>query len=238
MKTWREAMKMVSGGGADFGMLPIENSTAGSVSDIYDLLLDFRIYIVGEQIIPIEHMLMAVPGTKLSDIRTVLSHPQALAQCADFLRSHPEWEQKEVLNTAAAAEMVAGDGLSTQAAIAGRSAAEYFGLEILKDSGLSAERNSTRFIIISARSCFLKSAEKISICFGLPHECGTLYGTLGHLAFNGLNMTKIESRPVPDHPFEYRFFIDFEGNLDDPEVRNALLGIKEETGDLRVLGNY
>ena len=239
VKTWREAMELVTEGEADFAVLPIENSTAGIVSDIYDLLLEFNNYIVGEQIIPIEHTLMAVPGTKMEEIRTVFSHPQGLAQCAAYLDAeHPDWKRESVLNTAMAAEKVSKEGLHTQAAIASRSAAEYFGLEILKDGGLSAEQNSTRFIIISHNRMFARDAKKVSICFGLPHKCGTLYSMLSHFIFNGLNMFKIESRPIPDHPFEYRFFIDFEGNLEDAAVRNALRGLKEEAEELRLLGNY
>lgn len=238
VRTWKEAMEKVSRDEADYAVLPIENSTAGSVSDIYDLLLEYDNYIVGEQIIPIEHMLMALPGTTMDSIRTVYSHPQALAQCRDFLNTHPAWEQIQVLNTAMAAEKVAREGRRDQAAIASRSAASCYGLEILKDSGLSAEKNATRFVIISHNRAFVKDAKKISICFGLPHACGTLYNMLSHIVFNGLNMTKIESRPVPDKPFEYRFFIDFEGNLADPAVRNAIRGIEAEAGELKLLGNY
>ncbi|MEE8835562.1 MAG: prephenate dehydratase [Eubacteriales bacterium] len=238
VRTWREAMKLVSSEQADYAVLPIENSTAGSVSDIYDLLLEFDNYIVGEQILKIDHMLMALPGASMDSIRTVYSHPQALAQCRDFLAAHPEWKQVRVLNTAMAAEKVAREGRTDQAAIASRSAAECFGLNILKDGGLSAEKNSTRFVIVSHNRAFVKDAGKVSICFGLPHECGTLYNMLSHFIFNGLNMTKIESRPVPDRPFEYRFFIDFEGNLSDAAVRNALRGIQAEAVGLRLLGNY
>lgn len=238
VRTWKEAMEKISSEEADYAVLPIENSTAGSVSDIYDLLLSYDNYIAGEQIIPIDHMLMALPGATMESIRTVYSHPQALAQCRDFLNTHPEWEQIQVLNTAMAAEKVAREGRIDQAAIASRSAAECYGLQILKDSGLSKEQNATRFVIISHNRAFVKDAQKISICFGLPHECGTLYNMLSHIVFNGLNMTKIESRPIPERPFEYRFFIDFGGNLADPAVRNALRGIEAEAGELRLLGNY
>ena len=239
VSTWREAMDLVARHEMDFGVLPIENTTAGSVSDIYDLLLHYHNYIVGEQTIKIDHMLMALPGTRPEDIKTVYSHPQGLAQCAPWLdKNHPEWTRRQVLNTAMAAEKVAREGRRDQAAIASRSAAEYFGLQILQEGGMSAEKNSTRFIILSARRCFVKSARKISICFGLPHACGTLYNILSHFIFNGLNMFKIESRPIPDRPFEYRFFIDFEGNLADPAVKNALRGIQAEAVDLCLLGNY
>lgn len=238
VRTWKDAMKMVAEGMADYAVLPIENTTAGSVSDMYDLLLQFENYIVGEQIIRIDHVLMGLPGAGLSDIRKVYSHPQGLAQCKNFLDGHPLWERIPVLNTAMGAEKVAREGDKSQAAIASRTAAEYYGLDILQEDGLSAEKNSTRFLIVGKNKVFRRDARKISICFGLAHETGTLYGVLSHIAFNGLNMTKIESRPVPEHPFTYRFFIDFEGNLADPAVQNALRGIQEEAGDLRILGNY
>lgn len=238
VRTWKEAMDMVSGGDADFAVLPIENSTAGSVSDIYDLLVQYHNYIVGEQILKINHMLMALPDAELEDIDIVYSHPQGLAQCREFLEKHPGWKQQSVLNTAMAAEKVAREGLKNQAAIAGRSAAEYFGLKILEEDGLSKEKNSTRFIIISHNRAFVRDAKKISLFFGLPHECGTLYNILSHFIYNGLNITKIESRPIPEKPFQYRFFMDFEGNLGDPAVKNALRGIEAEAGEFRLLGNY
>jgi chorismate mutase/prephenate dehydratase len=238
VRTWREAMEMISNEEADYAVLPIENSTAGSVSDIYDLLLEYDNYIVGEQIIKIDHMLMALPGATMEGIKTVYSHPQALAQCKEYLDRHPSWQRVNVLNTAMAAEKVSREGRLDQAAIASRSAAGYYGLNILQEGGMSEEKNSTRFVIISHNRAFVKNAQKISICFGLPHECGTLYNMLSHFIFNGLNMTKIESRPVPDQPFRYRFFIDFEGNLADPAVRNALRGIQAEAGELKLLGNY
>ncbi len=238
VKTWKEAMEMVSDGEADFAVLPIENSTAGIVTDIYDLLLQYDNYIVGEQILKIDHMLMALPDAEMDDIDIVYSHPQGLAQCREYLDRHRNWKQREVLNTAMAAEKVAKEGLKNQAAIASRSAAEFFNLKILEEGGMSKEQNSTRFIIISHNRCFVRDAQKMSICFDVPHKTGSLYNMLSHFIFNGLNMYKIESRPIPDTPFEYKFFIDFVGNLNDPEVKNALRGLKAEAPGLRILGNY
>ena len=237
VETWKEAMQQVAEQKVDYGVLPIENSTAGSVSDIYDLMIRYPNYIVGEQILKIEHTLMAVPGASLEDIRTVYSHPQGLAQCRNYLEQHPGWKQEEVLNTAMAAEKVAKEGDRTQAAIASRYAAEHFGLNILAEGCLSGESNSTRFIIISNQKCFDRNAGKISICIELPHESGSLYNILAHFIYNDLNMTKIESRPIPEQNWEYRFFIDFEGNLSSPAVKNALRGIASEASSLRLLGN-
>lgn len=238
VETWKEAMELVAGGQADYAVLPIENSTAGVVQDIYDLMAEYHNYIVGEQIIRIEHQLMGVEGAQLSDIRRVYSHPQALAQCKKFLEKNPGWTQERSLNTAFAAKKVAEEGDKTQAAIAGRSAAEYFGLEILESQGLSTDTNSTRFIVISNQKRFIKNAEKISVYFELPHESGSLYNLLSHFIYNDLNMTKIESRPIAGRNWEYRFFIDFEGNLSEAAVKNALRGIDAEASYLRILGNY
>ena len=237
VSTWREAMRLVADGDVDYGVVPIENSTAGSVSDIYDLLADFPIYIVGEQVIPINHRLLGIPGAKTDEIRKVFSHPQALAQCRAYLESHPEWEAVPVLNTAMAAEKIAKDQNPTFAAIASDTAAEFYGLDVLEDGPISRKKNATRFVILSNRCCFVRNARRISICFELPHQCGTLYNVLSHFIFNDLNMTRIESRPIPGKAWEYRFFIDFEGNLNNPGVQNALFGIRSETADLRLLGS-
>lgn len=238
VKTWREAMELVASGERDWGVFPIENSTAGSVSDVYDLMAEYPIYIVGEQVLPISHNLMKVPGAKTEDIKTLFSHPQALAQCRKFLeKNHPEWKQVEMLNTALAAKKIAEDQDPTQAAIASKYAAELYGLEIFQNGGMTQKVNSTRFVIVSNKKEFREDAKTVSICVELPHESGSLYSILSHFIFNDLNMTRIKSRPIEEKPWEYRFFIDFEGNLSDVAVQNALLGIATEA-KLRLLGNY
>ena len=236
--TWKEAMESIKEGAADYAVLPIENSTAGIVSDIYDLLVQYPHYIVGEQILPVSHVLMALPGSTLSDIHTVISHPQALSQCRKYLEEHETWETEERLNTAAAAKEVAQKGDRSLAAIGSRYAAEHFGLSVLEEGIHDAEGNATRFVIISGQKRFVKSAQKISICLELPHTSGSLYNILAHFIYNNLNMTKIESRPIPQKKWEYRFFVDFEGNLSDPAVKNALRGIESEARKFRIFGNY
>lgn len=235
--TFRDAMSAIDEGSADFAVLPIENSTAGIVSEIYDLLVEFENYIVGEQIIKIEHCLLGVPGADISDIKTVYSHPQSLMQSAKYLSDH-DWKQISMQNNAFAAKKVAEDGDSTQAAIASEHAANIYGLEVLKKEVNQSGSNSTRFIIVTNQKIFKKDAGKISICFELPHESGSLYHMLSHFIYNGLNMTKIESRPIEDRNWEYRFFIDFEGNLSDSAVKNALRGLREEARNMKILGNY
>ena len=235
--SFRDAMSAIDEGSADFAVLPIENSTAGIVNEIYDLLQEYENYIVGEQIIKIEHCLLGVPGTKLSDIRTVYSPPQSLMQSAKYLSNH-DWQQISMQNNAFAAKKVAEDNDRTQAAIAGEYAAKVYGLEVLdkgiNDSGV----NSTRFIIVTNQKIFRKDAKKVSICFEVPHESGSLYHMLSHFIYNNLNMTKIESRPIEDRAWEYRFFIDFEGNLADSAVKNALRGLRDEARNMKILGNY
>ncbi len=235
--SFRDAMSAIDEGAADFAVLPIENSTAGVVSEIYDLLVEFENYIVGEQIIKIEHCLLGVPGASLSDIKTVYSHPQSLMQSSRFLTDHG-WQQISLQNNAFAARKVADEKDVSQAAIASELAGKLYGLDILKKGINNSGDNSTRFIVVTNQKVFRKNAGKISICFELPHESGSLYHMLSHFIYNNLNMTKIESRPISGRTWEYRFFVDFDGNLSDESVRNALRGLREEAQNMRVLGNY
>lgn len=236
--TFRDAMEAIEEGSADFAVLPIENSSAGAVSQVYDLLVEFENYIVGEVVIPIRHTLAGIAGTKLDEIERVYSHPQGLMQSARFLDEHGAWQQISVANTAMAAKKVLEDARRNQAAICSEYAAEIYGLEILQREINSSEKNSTRFIIVTNQKVFLKDAKKISICFEIAHESGSLYHLLSHFIYNNLNMTKIESRPIEDRPWEYRFFIDFEGNMSDGAVKNAIRGLREEARNLKILGNY
>ena len=236
--TFRDAMVAIEEGSADFAVLPIENSTAGIVNEIYDLLVEFENYIVGEQITKIEHCLMAVPGTRLEEIRTVYSHPQSFMQSSRFLGENSSWRLISMQNNAFAAKKVMEDGDNTQAAIASVHAANTYGLEILKQGVNQNSSNSTRFIIVTNQKIFLKQAQKISICFEVSHESGSLYHMLSHFIYNNLNMCKIESRPIEERNWEYRFFIDFEGNLADGAVKNALRGLRDEARNMKILGNY
>ena len=238
VKTWRDAMEEVAEGRADYAVLPIENSTAGIVAGIYDLLAEYDLSIVGEQIIRPEHVLLGMPDASLEDITCVCSHPQALAQCGKYLEAHQGWKTREMENTAGSAKQVKEDGDKTQAAIASRQAGELYGLMILAENICYNGQNATRFIIVSKKPIYVKEAHKISIFFELPHESGTLYNMLSHIIYNGLNMTKIKSRPIAGRTWEYRFFVDFEGNLKDSAVKNALRGIEAEANRMRILGNY
>ena len=223
---------------ADYAVLPIENSTAGAVNEVYDLLVEFENYIVGEVIIPITHTLAGLPGTQLSELKRVYSKAEALMQTTRFLEEHSDWQQISVANTAIAAKKILDDQDRTQAAVCSAYAAKVYGLEVLEDNINDESGNCTRFIIVTNQKVFLKGAKKISICFEVPHESGSLYHLLSHFIYNDLNMSKIESRPIEGRSWEYRFFVDFEGNLEEPGVKNALRGLREESRSLKILGNY
>lgn len=238
VRTWEDAMKALSICDADYAVLPIENSTAGAVSDIYDLLGFYDNYIVGEVYLKVEHALLGLPEAELSDIQVVYSHPQGLLQCAPFLNGHPEWKQMSVNNTALSAKKVREDGDVHQASIASAAAAKLYGLKVLKEGVNYSSVNTTRFIIVAGQKIFTKHAAKVSICFEVPHESGSLYSILSHFIYNDLNMTKIESCPIAGKNWEYRFFVDFDGNLSDPAVLGALRGIMEEVSYFKILGNY
>ena len=238
VETWRDAMEAIHSGKADYAVLPIENSSAGIVGENFDLLVEYDNCIVAEQTIKVEHALLGLPGSKLSDITHVYSHPQALMQSVDFLDEHKDWKRMKAKNTAVAAKKVLEDGQKNQAAIASTVTADIYGLEILKNNINYSDENSTRFIIVSGRKICLEKAEKVSLCFEVSHESGSLYHMLSHFIFNNLNMVKIESRPIKDKSFEYRFFVDLEGDLGEGAMQNALKGLLEEALYVKVLGNY
>ncbi len=236
--TFEEAMQEVQKGLADYAVLPIENSSAGAVIDNYDLQVKYSNYIVAETFLPVSHALLGHAEAQLSQIRTVFSHPQALMQCSRFFHDNPHIRQISLANTALAARKVVEENDISCAAIASRIAGELYGLKVLKPAIQDNSNNTTRFIILSSRPIYRSDASKVSITFELPHRCGTLYNILGHFIFNGLNMRMIESRPIPGRSWEYRFFIDIEGNLKDERIHNALKGCAEEASNLRILGNY
>ena len=238
VRTFRDAMYAIEEGAADYAVLPIENSTAGAVAQMYDLLVEFENYIVGETILPITHTLAGLPGTNLGDIRRVYSKAEALMQTSRFLDEHSDWQQISVANTAIAAQKILEDGDKSQAAVCSAYAARIHGLSVLKEGINDDAGNSTRFIVVTNQKVFLKEARKISLCLELPHESGSLYHLLSHFIYNDLNMTKIESRPIEGRSWEYRFFIDFEGNLAEAGVKNAIRGLREESRSLKILGNY
>ena len=234
---FEDAMKEVQLGNADYAVMPIENSSAGAVIDMYDLLTRYDNYIVAETFLPVNHALLGVPGAKLSDVKTVFSHPQALMQSSDFLNQH-DWQQLSMENNAVAAQKVRDEKDPSQAAVAGEVAGEIYGLKKLAGPINNCPDNTTRFLILAKDRVYQAGAEKISLCFELPHRSGTLYSMLGNFIFNDVNMRMIESRPIPEESWQYRFFVDIEGNLEDAGVQNALYGIMREAKNVKILGNY
>lgn len=238
VKTFREAMEYISQGKADYAVLPMENSTAGIVNDTYDLLMEFDNYIVDQVDVKVEHALLGTMDAQMSDINVVYSHPQGLMQCTKFLENHKDWRQIAQANTAGSAKKVLEEGDKSHAAIASENAARIYGLKILQKAINDDSKNTTRFIIVGSKKVYRSEAGKICVCFELPHESGTLYNMLSHFIFNGLNLTKIESRPIVDRSWEYRFYAEFEGRLDEAAVKNALRGIAEEANRMKIIGNY
>ncbi len=232
-----EVAKAVSEGRADYGVLPIENSTAGFVNGIYDLFESYNLSIVGEQMVKVDQCLLGLAGTEISGVRTVFSHPQGLMQAKEYLEDK-DWRQVSMGNTALAAKKVKEDGDTSQVAIASERAAKIYGLNILNPKLNVSSDNTTRFVIVSNNREYEKDSNRVSVSFSLPHAVGSLYNILAHFIFNDVNMTSIESVPLSDKQWEYCFFVDFEGSLSDNDVKNALMAIKEETENFRIIGCF
>lgn len=233
--TFQQVFEDVATGSADFGVLPVENSAAGSVTAVYDLILRYRFYIVGAVDVKVEHCLAAGKGTGTPT--AAASHPQALSQCSGYLKSHGlkalEWS-----NTAAAAQYVAQECPPGVAAVCSKEAAREYGLQILQENIQNEAENTTRFIVISKDAILPEDAGKISLCFSLPHETGSLSSVLERFAMEGLNLTKIESRPLPGKNFEYDFYLDFTGNIHHPKTLDLICALQDELPRFSFLGNY
>ena len=223
-------------GRADYAVLPIENSSTGAIRQIYDLLTQYECYMVGETTVKVEHCLMALPGATLDTITHVYSHEQGLFQCERFLNAHPAWKQVPQADTAGSAQMVAGSGDPTKAAICSARAAEIYGLDILARGINHNAQNTTRFVVASPRLELRPGADKVSTLFVLPHEAGSLNEILTMFSVHGLNLVKLESRPLPGRSWEYMFFLEFTGAPGDPAVGDALHELAQTTGEFRVLG--
>lgn len=223
-------------GRADYAVLPLENSSTGAIRQIYDLLTQYECYIVGETTVRIEHCLMALPGASLDAITHVYSHEQGLFQCEHYLNAHPNWKRVPQADTAGSAQMVAQSGDMTKAAICSARAAEIYGLNILARGINHNAHNTTRFVVASPRLELRPGADKVSTLFVLPHEAGSLHEILTVFSLHGLNLMKLESRPLPGRSWEYMFFLEFTGRPGDPAVGDALHELAQTTGEFRVLG--
>ena len=237
LKTFEDVFEAVDKGRAAFGVLPVENSTAGSVSAVYDLILKHRFYIVGALDRHIEHCLGGLKQSTLDDIEIVWSHPQALSQCEGYITSRNLTAVSKA-NTAVAARDVAHEKRLNVAAICTPAAAKEYGLQILDRDLQDNPFNTTRFIVISKELTITGDANKISICFSLPHVKGSLYNLLCRFNSLGLNLTKIESRPANGKDFEYVFYLDFTGSVRSDNVIDLLCQLSEELPEFSFLGNY
>lgn len=232
---FRDVFEAVQNGGGDYGVVPVENSDAGSVTEVYDLIMRRRMYIVGAADIPIRHCLCRAKGT--GDVKKVISKHEALAQCTAYL-TRQGIETEAYSNTAAAAKFVAENRPEGLGAVCSAEAAAAYGLEIVQADIQNTDNNCTRFVVISREAVLPADADKISLCFSLPHVTGSLYRTLERFAANGLNLTKIESRPIPERNFEYDFYLDFTGNIHDERTLALISGLSDEMPRFSFLGNY
>ena len=216
------------------GVVPVENSAAGSVTAVYDLILQYRFYIIGAVDVKVEHCLAAAGEGPIS---RVVSHPQGLSQCSEYIEAHG-LEAEEYSNTAAAARYVAEQRPAGVAAICSEEAAAQYGLRVLARSVQNEKDNTTRFVAIAKEPLLPEDARKISLCFSLPHTTGSLYNVLERFAMCGLNLTKIESRPIPGKNFEYDFYLDFTGNIHEPQTLDLICALYDELPRFSFLGNY
>lgn len=235
-----QAAEAVEKGDADVAMLPIENTTAGSINDTYDLLAEKELYIIGEEILRVIHCLMAPKKVELENIRRVLSHPQAIAQCSHFLAKMPRCHVESYFDTAMAARKVKNEGDLSQAAIGSAYAAELYELEILERDLANQKENFTRFVVVGREevSCDPQLNCKTSLIFATADEKGALLKCLNILGDHGINMTKLESRPRPHHPWQSLFYLDLEGNSEELRVADALQSLKKQAQFVKVLGSY
>jgi len=239
-KGFDDVFSAVEKGMCDYGILPIENSAVGSVTAVYDLMAKHNFKIVRAVKLRIRHVLLAPHGTKLEDVKEISSHPHAIAQCSEFLHQLPGIKAVPATNTAAAAAAIAASGRKDVAVIAARECAELYGLEVIKEDISNTSSNYTRFICISKRNEIYPDSEKFSVMMSLNHRPGALTDVLVKFAAVGVNLTKLESRPVPGSDFEFRFIFDFEASPSDPRVVKMLSGfaMDPEIEHFTFLGAY
>ncbi|MCI6254368.1 bifunctional chorismate mutase/prephenate dehydratase [Eubacterium coprostanoligenes] len=236
-KQFEDVFEAVNQNKARFGIIPVENSTAGSVHESYDLIMKYKFFIVGAYDLRVDHCLCAKPGVKFEDIENVYSHTQALSQCNIFLKNF-DFTGITFSNTAAAAKFVSESEKNNIAAICSESAAKKYGLKIIRKGIQNVTNNTTRFIVISKELVIDEDAEKISLIFSAPHRTGSLYRVLGRFSMTGLNLTKLESRPVANGRFDYYFYVDILGSVRDEQTLDLLCALSDELPEFSFLGNY
>ncbi|HEX4351754.1 MAG TPA: prephenate dehydratase [Polyangiales bacterium] len=224
----------------DYAMQPIENTTAGSINEAYDLLAHMDLHLVGEEVLKVEHCLLALLGTEISQLRRVYSHPQALLQCSEFLASLPDCQVLAFTDTAMAVKKVRDERDPVQAAVGSERAGALYGLSALAHDIANQRNNFTRFVAVAKvqASYPVTTPCKTSLIFTTKHERGALVRCLNILADHDLSLTKLESRPRPNKPWEYIFYVDFEGNVADPKIAAAVEQVRDQTLSLKMLGSY
>ena len=237
-RTFEDVFAAVADGSARYGVLPVENSSSGAITTVYDLLGKYACHIVGEQLVRVEQCLLGVPGATIDGVKTVFSHEQGFAQCPVFLAGHPDWEQKPYFNTAIAAQHVSEMGDPSCAAIASRLAAKHYGLDILAPDIHSNGSNHTRFIVVSASPRPIGVPDKATLTFTVRHERGTLMRALSSFTAMGMNLTHIQSRPLPDASWEYRFYVDLCGNVSEESMHLLMSSLTADCENCRLLGTY
>lgn len=238
LRTFDDVFQAVDEGRADYGVVPIENSSTGAIRQVYELLGEYEHFVVGENTVKVEHCLMAPQGATLDTITHVYSHEQGLFQSDRFLKQYPDWIQVPYGDTAGSGKYVAETGDITKAAICSRRAAELYGLNILVQGVNYNDNNTTRFVVVSPKMELREGADKISAVLSLPHQVGSLNEVLTIFAIHGLNLVKLESRPMPGHSWEYLFFVEFSGSLTAPGMDAAILELSQVCSHLRILGNF
>lgn len=221
----------------NYGVLPIENSSTGAIATVYDLLNQYECYIVGETYVKPIQNLLGVKGSSIEDIKEVYSHPQGFEQSKIFLSKH-QWQHIPYYNTARSAEYIAQQQNPSIGAIASKKAADLYGLDILAENINCNKHNTTRFIVIGKSLKVNSVCDKISVVFSTKHTAGALYNALQHFAINNINLLKIESRPVQHTPWEYYFYLDLEGNVEDPTIAKTVDQMKIDCHHFKLLGNY
>lgn len=237
LKKFEDILISLGNGTIDYGVLPIENSSTGAISDVYDLINTYSCYIVGETYVKVNHNLMGITGCTLETIEEVYSHPQAFEQSKDFLNKY-NWKLIPYYNTAKSAEYIMKKNNNKIAAIGSKKASQLYNLNILASNINTNNKNTTRFIVLGKELVSSKECNKISVVLSTVHKAGALYNVLKHFAKNNINMLKIESRPLVHTPWEYYFYIDFEGNIQDDIIKNALSKMSKDCHHFKILGNY
>lgn len=236
--TFSDVFKAAEADLVSHAVVPVENSIEGSVTQVNDLLLENDLLISGEIILRIRHCLIGNPGTRLSDITRVYSHPQALGQCSKFLSQFSDWEVISSYDTAGSVKVIQEKRLENEAAIASARAAEVYGLEILKEGVESDHQNFTRFFILEKHPESSEAANKTSIAFAAKNTPGALYFCLKEFAEREINLTKLESRPRRTKPWMYVFFVDMDGSIDDTDVNASIGGLLKTAAFVKIMGSY